>query len=499
MASPLEGMARAYSLAAQSRPLDSAATYLSRTGYALLAATAISAATAEPAKALVLDRGDQSVCRLVNPQDVTGITRFAEFYSLVSPWERGIAVRGKPYFGMLQESAPHILRHLQGNKKKIYGALSKIAGEDAARDFLDEAFQNYTNLGQGLLYTNGGNAETIGKKLEQHLTKKMMRKLKNSTGIECVLRQNDVREKVGIVFSTIVYGTVAGMAGGGSGSHPGAGPSPPPPVCFTADTKVLMADGRMKPIAKIKEGEKVQSFNFMTNRKVKSRVTRLFRARADSHLILNGALKVTEKHPFAVGMDSWKEAGELRKGDVVLGKKDVTLKSFRKVARSSSVFNLTVAGQHNYYVSDGKDDFLVHNKGPFGGCFIKGSLVKMANGILKKIENIKIGDKVKVWNTKTRGWTTLPVTEVQAYKNKFGYYAINKKLKVSPFHRLFVNKISKRAPELTLGDTLSNGRKSIRTTSIELVQKKADRHNIVLGRNADVAYLVDGFLVLNGW
>lgn len=475
--------------------MPSAGKYLSQAAFGAAALTAISAATIEPAKALVLDRGNPAVCRLVNPQDVTGITHFADVYSMVNPREWGIAVRGKPYFGMLQESAPRILAYLRKNEGKIGKAVTKIAGGDVAQDFLNEVLRNHTNLGQGLYFSDGGNTETMAKKLEHNLTAEMARRLKNSTGIECIMRINEVRQNVGIVFSTIVYGSAAGMMSGKSGS----GPAPASKVCFAADTKILMANGRMKPIATIKEGEKVQSFNFMTNRKVRSKVTRLFRTRADSHLILNGALKVTEKHPFAVGFDVWKEAGELREGDKLFGKASTPVMSIKKIMRPTPVFNLTVAGHHNYYVSDGKKTFLVHNKGPIKGCFIKGSLVKMANGLLKKIEKIKAGDKVKGWDMAKRQWKIFAVTEVQVHKKKLGYYTINKKLKVSPFHRLFVNGEAKRAPELTLGDALSDGRKSIRTTSIELMQKKADRYNIVLGWNENVAYLVNGFLVYNGW
>ncbi|HIH91964.1 TPA: hypothetical protein HA281_04115 [Candidatus Woesearchaeota archaeon] len=477
--------------------MPSAGKYLSQAAFGAAALTAISAATIEPAKALVLDRGNPAVCRLVNPQDVTGITHFADVYSMVNPREWGIAVRGKPYFGMLQESAPHILAYFHKNEGKIGKALKKIAGEHVAQDFLNEGLRNHTNLGQGLYFSDGGNTETMAKKLEHNLTAEMARKLKNSTGIECVMRVNEFRQNVGIVFSTGVYFTLgAAMRGGGGGTSISSAPTPP--VCFTADTKVLMADGRLKPIVKIKKGEKVQSFNFMTNRRVRSKVTRLFQFQSQSHLVLNGALKVTEKHPFAVGMDSWREAGELKKGDIVLGKRDIALKSIQKVVRATPVFNLTVEGHHNYYVSDGKEEFLVHNKAIIG-CFIKGTKIKMANGSLRKIEQIKVGDQVKGFDIRNRKWKTCPVTERQIKKNALGFYLINKKMKVSPVHKIYVNGRGKTPTEITLGDTLSDGRKRVRVTSIELVKKRADRHNIVIGRNAEVAYLADGTLVMNGW
>ena len=136
------------------------------------------------------------------------------------------------------------------------------------------------------------------------------------------------------------------------------------PGCFTADTKVLMADNTFKPIAEIEEGEEVQSFDFNTNKKVNSKVTRLFTIEVASYLLLNDNLKVTGTHPFAVGNDVWKEAAELKVGDKVLGNSHIKIKSIKKVEKAVQVFNLTVNGTHNYFVSDEdeKEVFLVHNK-----------------------------------------------------------------------------------------------------------------------------------------
>ena len=134
--------------------------------------------------------------------------------------------------------------------------------------------------------------------------------------------------------------------------------------CFTADTKVLMADNTFKPIAEIEEGDEVQSFDFNTNKKVNSKVTRLFTIEAASYFLLNDNLKVTGTHPFAVGNDVWKEAAELKVGDKVLGNSHIKIKSIKKVEKAVQVFNLTVNGTHNYFVSDEdeKEVFLVHNK-----------------------------------------------------------------------------------------------------------------------------------------
>ena len=135
--------------------------------------------------------------------------------------------------------------------------------------------------------------------------------------------------------------------------------------CFTADTRVMMADGGFKPIADVNLGEEVRSFDFEANRVVSNKVSKLFKVRAPNFLMINN-LKVTGKHPFAVGKGEWKSAAELRAGDKVIGNSFTEIKSVKRVPRPVDVFNLSVNGTRNYYVTDGKNIFLVHNKGGDG-------------------------------------------------------------------------------------------------------------------------------------
>lgn len=138
--------------------------------------------------------------------------------------------------------------------------------------------------------------------------------------------------------------------GGGTGGN-----------CFAADTAILMADGGTKPIAEIALGEMVLSYDFARDLRVASEVTRLFAARAEGVLRLNG-ISVTNAHPFAVGEDEWRAAGLLRTGDALLGDGPTEVRSIEEIAGATDVFNLIVAGTHNYYVTDNRSAFLVHNK-----------------------------------------------------------------------------------------------------------------------------------------
>jgi hypothetical protein len=131
--------------------------------------------------------------------------------------------------------------------------------------------------------------------------------------------------------------------------------------CFAAGTLVLMADGEFKPIEHVTVGDLVMAYDFPSDRRHAARVDRVHRKTVGSYLRLND-LVVTASHPFAVGPDEWRDAGDLREGDRVIGNSFTTIDRTERVGRSVNVFNLTVGGPHTFYVHDGQDFYLVHNK-----------------------------------------------------------------------------------------------------------------------------------------
>ena len=129
-----------------------------------------------------------------------------------------------------------------------------------------------------------------------------------------------------------------------------------------------MASGETKPIKALKIGDSVASFDFEKNQIVESKVISIFKFQKTSHLIING-LEVTKIHPFCTGKGEWKEAGMIKTGDILIGKNNskIKIETIKKVQKDITVYNLTVDGTHNYFVSNGKDNFLVYNKGGGGG------------------------------------------------------------------------------------------------------------------------------------
>ena len=131
--------------------------------------------------------------------------------------------------------------------------------------------------------------------------------------------------------------------------------------CFAAGTLVLMADGGYKPIERVIVGDLVMAYDFPSERQHAARVDRVYKKTVGSFLRLND-LVVTASHPFAVGPDEWRVAGDLREGDRVIGNSFTTIDRTEQVRQAVNVFNLTIGGPHTFYVHDGQKLYLVHNK-----------------------------------------------------------------------------------------------------------------------------------------
>ena len=135
----------------------------------------------------------------------------------------------------------------------------------------------------------------------------------------------------------------------------------PVPSCFSGDTAVLMADGTQKPIKAVKEGDLVTAFDFERGLQAPARVTGKIRKLVSSYLLVNGFLRVTEKHRFFVpSSGNWKAAEHLLQGDKLrtfIGQ-EPAVTSVQRLKKSLIVYNLTVERYHNYYAGG----FLVHNR-----------------------------------------------------------------------------------------------------------------------------------------
>ncbi|MFC2077441.1 choice-of-anchor Q domain-containing protein [Candidatus Bipolaricaulota bacterium] len=183
----------------------------------------------------------------------------------------------------------------------------------------------------------------------------------------CTISGNEARRGGGIynhnaplkLENCTVSGNEASWDGGGIYDEEGG--------CFGAHVQVLMADGSHRPIADVRTGDAVLGYDFSRLKRVVNVVHGVWRADVSWYLEING-LKVTASHPFALGRDRWVSAGDLMIGDRVLGDGQTQITHSLRVEKPLDVYNLSVSGTHTFYVSDGRGDFLVHNKSTILNC-----------------------------------------------------------------------------------------------------------------------------------
>ncbi|MBI3366151.1 hypothetical protein HY041_00795 [Candidatus Roizmanbacteria bacterium] len=147
------------------------------------------------------------------------------------------------------------------------------------------------------------------------------------------------------------------------------GQPPDPGQCFLPGTNILLANGRIQEIEKIRAGELVLSYDLKKQEIVKERVEKLLihDDNTNSCFIINNFLKITANHPVWINGLAWKRVDELCRNDVLLNSDGgkVVVESIKKIKKVSIVYNLHLHGNHHNYFAD---NILVHNKSVCSGC-----------------------------------------------------------------------------------------------------------------------------------
>ena len=231
--------------------------------------------------------------------------------------------------------------------------------------------------------------------------------------------------------------------------------------CFIAGTKVTMADGTLKNIENVKVGDKVKGHK-EENTVIKLDPTLL----ADRKLYSfndNEHYFFTSEHPFMTE-EGWKsikpektkerdgvELYDQLKGELKVGDKLVTdngpvevkdIKSKEMNNPEMPLYNFNVSNDNSYIA----DNYVVHNK----GCFIKGTLVTMADGSTKPVEQVNLGDEV------AEGGSVFAVgrflnTELYDYKG----------IKVSGSHMVNEDGVWMRVRDTKYGKSLGNNENTV--------------------------------------
>ena len=185
-------------------------------------------------------------------------------------------------------------------------------------------------------------------------------------------------------------------------------PRPVGGSCFIAGTHVTMADGTAKNIEDIEIGEKLKG---ETRDNTVVKFDRPTLGERSLFAINDGEPFVTSEHPFKTS-DGWKSIDpketaketdmsveKLNVGDVLITDADqINVDKIEAHDGNSedTVYNFILDGDNTYYA----DGYLVHNKrhggGPgHGGCFVKGTMIEMADGSKKEITSIDVGEETK--------------------------------------------------------------------------------------------------------
>jgi len=196
--------------------------------------------------------------------------------------------------------------------------------------------------------------------------------------------------------------------------------------CFMPGTPVSMADGTFKDIEKIEKEDMVKVYNPETKTVEIAPVEHdLFKTTHDDiHEIYfeNGIiLKPGADHPFYTKEKGWASVNGLDKMQIGAGKLEVgnhayihqpdgSLEEIRvtniiPVKGEYATYDLANMKYYTYLVAD----IVTHNT----ECFLPGTPVSMADGSYKNIEDIQIGDMVKVYNENIKNTEELPVNTIK--------------------------------------------------------------------------------------
>ncbi|RLF26389.1 MAG: hypothetical protein DRN01_04845, partial [Thermoplasmata archaeon] len=264
--------------------------------------------------------------------------------------------------------------------------------------------------------------------------------------------------------------------------------------CFLAGTKIAMADGSLRSIEKIRVGDLVKSYDPDGGEFRIGVVTEVFHhspeEMPDCYLVINGDLRVTPNHPVFVD-GRWIDAGELKIGDVFGGN---IIYSIERIYWRVPTYNFEVEPYHTYSVVWGSGvASVVHNamaqknasevkqvvtgdKHQHKSCFLRGTKIEMADGSSKRIEDIRVGDLVKSYDSKYGRWRVGVVAQVfhHSPSEMTDYYLVlNHDLRVTPNHPVFVDGRWVDAGELKTGDVFGGNL----ITSIERVYSRVPTYN----------------------
>lgn len=170
--------------------------------------------------------------------------------------------------------------------------------------------------------------------------------------------------------------------------------------CFGRGTPILMEDGSILPIEKVKVGDQVLTFFGENERVLKPAIVQgISRHSVDEYLVINNSLEVTPEHKMFVNGD-WKYAGDIKIGDTLVGPDGAIQKVHsvvKKDAPDTLVYNIVIGKYHTYFAGG----YFVHNaeKGGVRTNFVDVALYETihTNTSGKASASFKAPDNITSW------------------------------------------------------------------------------------------------------
>jgi len=195
--------------------------------------------------------------------------------------------------------------------------------------------------------------------------------------------------------------------------------------CFLPGTQVNLADDSYKDIENIEIGDAVKVFNEETqiveDAPVQSLQIKMHNDVHELHLQDGSILRPTANHPFYSKEKGWSTisgldemgmgTGKLEVGDYVYSLqpngtlKEIQIVDIVPIEGDYLTYNLVDMKTGTYLA----EDIVTHNS----DCFLPGTPVSMADGTSKNIEDVEIGDAVKVYNEQNQTIENAPVQSLQ--------------------------------------------------------------------------------------
>lgn len=126
---------------------------------------------------------------------------------------------------------------------------------------------------------------------------------------------------------------------------------------------------------------------------------------------------------------------------------------------------------------------ILTNGSEMGGCFDGDTLILMADGTSRPIDQVKVGDYILTKeNDLSSKLVAAKVTSTKQAQES-GYLVINNQLKVTPDHKLWVNKSWMEAALIKVGDSLTDSQnQQIKVNSLEWVRGKFTVYNLTVDK-----------------